>query len=188
MCVAECDRDVNSDEDAPHDSGIALKDSLTRSRSLDSTEEIRKSEKRRTRDRRGTIRASDFAKGRAVSNYNDNTGESTNSRAPATRRTRSGTIIGPPKSSASTKVLPSRVARTVRGKKSTVLSKPDQLREVYDEDSEDELLLKEHWCGDERLPVIERSMNARDSSIVDDVDSDDDLLLRATPEFTHDFN
>jgi hypothetical protein len=180
VSVSECDRGANSDEDAPHDSGIALKDSLSRSRSLDSTSDLmnkKKNEKRRTRDRRGTIRASDFAKGRSVSGIDDDTGESSSSRAPTTRRTRSGTIIGPAKPSSSINVLPSRAVRAVRGKKLTSGPKSDQLAEMSGEDSEDELLLKGHWRDDEVLPIADRSMTAPESSIANDVNSDDDLLL-----------
>jgi hypothetical protein len=140
----------------------------------------KKNEKRRTRDRRGTIRASDFVKGRSISGTDDDARESSNgSRAPTTRRTRSGTIVGPAKSSSSTKVLPSRV---VRGKKSTSGPKSDQLTEMSGEDSDDELLLKGHWRDDQALPIADRSMNVPESSIANDVNSDDDLLLlRAAP-------
>jgi len=156
---------------------------FSRSRSLDSPAEIirkKPTEIRRTRDRRGTIRASDFAKPKDGVNLDVT---SFNSRSMPARRTRSGTIIGPPRKSTSMKSL-APAARTLRSKRTldhtSMHFDREALQRLSDEDSEDELLLKDHWCDDNWIPLTGKVIPGRDSKTLSGASqSDDDLLLKA---------
>jgi len=124
-----------------------------------------KSARTRTRDRRGTIRASDYMQKEPINNN-----------VPIlTRRTRSGTVIGPAKPSNSTST--SRYNKIDRPASSVT----DILPPLSDGDSEDELLLKSHWCRDFSVPdktaVGRASVGPLLLSRANE--SDDDLLLKA---------
>jgi hypothetical protein len=56
----------------------------------------------------------------------------------------------------------------------------EELPKVPDEDSEDELLLKDHWCDDNWVPMTDEAASAHDSRLTRGrKGSDDDLLLKA---------
>jgi hypothetical protein len=158
---------------------------FTRSHSLDNPVDIKSKAENstRTRDRRGTIRASDFTFSKDASGNNVVT---TRGGAPLTRRTRSGTVIGPskPSNSTSTKMLAPVVPPTAGNPKPA--DKPGRndaalLPPLMDGDSEDELLLKVDWHDDYWVPLAEKTRRLKRASGLlppTEDESDDDLLLR----------
>jgi hypothetical protein len=159
-----------------HDSGVGFS---TRSRSLGSAVEVKvkKGKGTHTRDRRGTIRASDYmqSKDGGANNASAMLGGGTT----LARRTRSGTVIGPPKPSGSTSNEPI-TARTTKLVDRAIRNNPALLPPLSDGESEDELLLKAHWCDDYWTPVTAKTAFERaPGGNTPGSSSEDDLLLKA---------